>query len=186
MKILLLDNFDSFTYNLYHYLEGLDCEVKVLRNNQWNEIQHGDFDKLVLSPGPGLPKDAGCLLQVIEAFHLQTPMLGVCLGMQALAEFFGDELYNLKAVRHGVSMKAKHLGNCQLFEGIPTEFEVGLYHSWAVRLKQESPLQASSFSEDGVLMSLVHKDLPLFGLQFHPESILSPEGKQILHNFVKA
>lgn len=185
MKILLIDNFDSFTYNLVHYLESLNCTVEVQRNNAiiWEHLD--DADALVLSPGPGLPKDAGALLEVIEKYHRHKPILGVCLGMQALAEFYGDELYNLKAVKHGVQTTITLENTCSLYKDLPNHFEVGLYHSWAVNLKEESPFIATAKDSEGVLMSIRHSHLPLFGVQYHPESIMTEYGIDILKNFLE-
>lgn len=186
MKILLLDNYDSFTYNLLHYLEGLGCDVEVMRNDEvlWEKVPQ--FDKIVLSPGPGLPEESGELMRLIGACHTKQPILGVCLGLQALGLYFGDELYNMSQVKHGVPTELNHLENCTLYHGLPKKFQVGLYHSWALRLKENSPLQATAFDETGVLMSLRHKELPLYGVQYHPESILSENGRQILANFISA
>lgn len=185
MKILLIDNYDSFTYNLFHYLESCDCEVTVIRNDNLEISDIEVFNKIVFSPGPGLPKDAGQMLQVIEKYHTTKPMFGVCLGMQALGEFFGDELYNLTEVKHGVSDYIHHFNDDRLFQGIPSSFQVGLYHSWAVRLKEKSSLQATAKTLSNVLMALKHENLPIYGVQFHPESILTEYGKQIIENFVK-
>lgn len=184
VKILLIDNFDSFTYNLYHYLEACEVGISVIRNNELVLSEVGVFDKIVFSPGPGLPKDAGQMLQVIEKYHTKKPMLGVCLGMQALAEFFGNELYNMNEVKHGVSDTIHHFGDDLLFQDIPGSFQVGLYHSWAVRLKKDNPLEATAKSLNNTLMALKHKDLPIYGVQFHPESILTEHGKKMIENFV--
>ncbi|TNE53265.1 MAG: aminodeoxychorismate/anthranilate synthase component II [Bacteroidetes bacterium] len=185
MKVLLLDSYDSFTYNLFHYLEGLGTEVSVLRNDEidWDIVS--SCDRIVLSPGPGLPVDAGQLMELIQRYWYSKPMLGVCLGMQALAEHAGDELYNLTNVRHGVSRKLTQ-SNGSLFGGLGVGEEVGLYHSWAVRLKVGSPFEACAYDSDGVLMAIEHCELPLFGVQFHPESILTPHGKEMLQNFLKS
>jgi anthranilate synthase component II len=185
LKILLLDNYDSFTFNLFHYLEGLNCEVIVSRNDEILIDEIAVFDKIILSPGPGLPNQAGLMMEIINRYAFSKPFLGVCLGMQALAESFGDELYNLKEVRHGVASKISIVNSSLLFENLPLNFEVGLYHSWAVQLKEDSPFKATSFSEDGVLMSFEHKTLPIYGVQFHPESILTEHGKEILKNFIE-
>jgi len=184
VKILLIDNFDSFTYNLFHYLEACEAEVEVIRNDELVLSDIEVFDKIVFSPGPGLPKDAGQMLQVIEKYHTTKPMLGVCLGMQALGEFFGNELYNMKEVKHGVSDYIHHFDDDLLFQGIPSSFQVGLYHSWAVRLKDKSPLQATAKSLNNILMALKHKDLPTFWDQFHPDSNLTEHGKKMIENFV--
>lgn len=184
MKVLLLDNFDSFTFNLFHYLEALDCQVSVIRNNQIELNEIAQFDKIVLSPGPGLPKDAGKMMEIIKEIVSSKPILGVCLGMQALAEHFGGELYNQQSVKHGVSETCKHNNASHLFKNIPVEFEVGLYHSWAVNIEKAENLIPTSYSQSNTLMSFEHKDFPIFGVQFHPESLMTPYGKQIIENFL--
>jgi anthranilate synthase component 2 len=186
VKILVVDNFDSFTFNLVHYLEAFDCEVCVFRNNELEEVDAGSFDKIVLSPGPGLPQESGGLMALIGDYHLHKPILGVCLGMQALAAFTGAKLVNLDAVKHGVSEKMTISNPGKIFYGLPQEMQVGLYHSWAVELQQNSPWIELARSESGVLMAIRHKTLPLFGVQFHPESILTENGKQIIRNFLES
>lgn len=184
MKILLLDNFDSFSYNLFHYLEACEADVTVSRNNEINLSEVELFDKIVFSPGPGLPRDAGQMLMIIEKYHTTKPILGVCLGMQAIGEFFGDSLYNMEEVKHGISDFIHHFNDDLLFKGIPSSFQVGLYHSWAVRLQAKSPLLATAKSLNNTLMALKHKDFPIYGVQFHPESILTEHGKKMIENFV--
>ena len=185
MKILVIDNFDSFTYNLVHYLEGLNCEITVMRNTEIDFSLIQNFDKIILSPGPGLPKDSGELLKVIELFNKAKPILGVCLGMQALAYYFDENLYNLNEVKHGVQEKIQLNNSSLLFSGIPKEINVGLYHSWAVKLNSTGNFIEIAKSASEVIMAIEHKNFPLFGVQFHPESILSDFGKEILSNFVK-
>ena len=184
MKVLLIDNFDSFTFNLFHYLEAEGAIVTVLRNDEIEIDSIPKFDKIVFSPGPGLPVQAGKMLEVIEKFHTTIPMLGVCLGMQALGEFFGGKLYNLTEVKHGKSERCKVIIESKLFEKIPTPFQVGLYHSWAVDINHVASLKPIAHSENQVLMALEHVSLPLFGVQFHPESILTEHGKQLIRNFI--
>ncbi|MGV3632169.1 MAG: anthranilate synthase component II [Bacteroidota bacterium] len=186
MKILVVDNFDSFTFNLVHYLEAFGCEVSVFRNNVLYGIDVDSFDKIVLSPGPGLPSGSGGLMDLIRDFHQHTPILGVCLGMQALAEFTGAKLVNLHAVKHGVSEKMSITKPGKLLKDLPSEMQVGLYHSWGVELQKESDWEELAQSESGVLMAMEHKTLPLFGVQFHPESILTENGKHIILNFLQA
>lgn len=184
MKILLVDNFDSFTFNLAHYIEGLDCEVSVVRIN---EVSYEDvlfFDKIVISPGPGLPHESELLMKFIETFHDKKPILGVCLGMQALGEFFGDKLINLNQVKHGVSGFIEIIDHTTLFRGLKSEIEVGLYHSWAVELQENSKFIPLAYSKEKILMAFQHETLPLFGVQFHPESIMTPSGKSVLFNFL--
>ena len=185
MKVLLLDNFDSFTFNLFHYLEGLDCTVSVVRNNAILPEEIALYDKIVLSPGPGLPEDAGIMMEVISMYAAQKPVLGVCLGMQALGLHFGGMLYNQPEVKHGVAEKCIHNGDNNLFREIPEAFEVGLYHSWAVNIENVHVLKPVAYSENGVLMAFEHQSLPVAGVQFHPESLLTQYGKTILDNFLK-
>ena len=186
MKILVIDNFDSFTYNLVHYLEALDCDITVMRNTEIDFSLIHSFDKIILSPGPGLPKDSGELLKVIQLFHQTKPILGVCLGMQALAYFFEEDLYNLNEVKHGMQEKISLDNKSKLFLGIPSEINVGLYHSWAIKLNSLGNFKEIAQSESTVLMAIEHVKYQLFGVQFHPESILSDFGKEILCNFVKS
>lgn len=184
MKVLLLDNFDSFTYNLFHYLEALDCEVTVARNNAISVEEIAFFDKIVLSPGPGLPAEAGIMMEIIRLYATCKPILGVCLGMQALGEHFGATLYNQTVVKHGVSENCKHNIVSKLFQKVPQIFEVGLYHSWAVDISKTKELKATAYSENKILMAFEHQTLPIYGLQFHPESVMTGDGKTILQNFI--
>lgn len=185
MKVLLLDNYDSFTFNLFHYLEALDCEVTVARNNEIALGEIASFEKIILSPGPGLPKDAGITMDLIKVYVNHKPILGVCLGMQALGEYFGGELYNQDQVRHGVSETCIQSSDNQLFAGIPSEFEVGLYHSWAVNLEKATDLKATAYSKNKVLMAFEHVSLPVAGVQFHPESLMTEFGKEMIRNFLR-
>ncbi len=185
MKVLLLDNFDSFTYNLFHYLEALDCDVTVARNNAISIDEIASFDKIVLSPGPGLPSEAGLLMEIIQSYAPFKPMLGVCLGMQALGEYFGGTLYNQSTVKHGIAEKCQHGQESKLFDKVPEIFEVGLYHSWAVDISKTADLKATAFSENEVLMAFEHKNLPIYGVQFHPESLMTVNGKLIIQNFIE-
>ncbi|WP_300665427.1 aminodeoxychorismate/anthranilate synthase component II [Fluviicola sp.] len=185
MRFLLVDNFDSFTYNIVHYLEQCDVEVEVVTNVSVNCSTLGQYNAVILSPGPGLPKQAGKLMEVVEkALENQIPVLGVCLGMQALAIHGGDELYNQQQVKHGVAEPAKRTTPSAFYNGIPESFGVGLYHSWAVRLNQDSPFIATAYSENGVLMSMEIPGKKIYAVQFHPESILTPNGLQMIRNFV--
>ena len=185
MKVLILDNYDSFTFNLFHYVEGLGVDVVVKRNDEISIEEVGVFDKIILSPGPGLPQESIGMMRVIEHWYDKKPFLGVCLGMQALAIHFGDTLYNQKLVYHGVQSTAKQLVESVILANVPPEFQVALYHSWAIKLTENSPFKPTSISDKQVLMSFEHKELPLYGVQFHPESILTPEGKVILKNYLE-
>jgi anthranilate synthase component II len=185
-KILVIDNYDSFTYNLVHYLEDLDCEVTVYRNDEFDIDEIAHFDKILLSPGPGIPDEAGLLKAVIAKYASTKSILGVCLGQQAIGEVFGGTLSNLDKVYHGVSSMVKTSVNDELlFEGLGNEFEVGRYHSWVVDANLPDVLEATSFDENGQVMSLRHKTFDVRGVQFHPESVLTPNGKKILENWLK-
>ncbi len=185
-RILVIDNYDSFTYNLVHYLEDLDCEVTVYRNDEFDIDEISRFDKILLSPGPGIPDEAGLLKAVIAKYAPTKSILGVCLGQQAIGEVFGGTLSNLDKVYHGVAtMVRKSVTDEQLFDGLANEFEVGRYHSWVVNADLPESLEATSFDENGQVMSLRHKTYDVKGVQFHPESVLTPNGKKILENWVK-
>lgn len=185
MKVLLLDNFDSFTFNLFHYLEALGCDVTVARNNAISLEEIASFDKIIFSPGPGLPKDAGKMMEIIHEYVTQKPMLGVCLGMQAIGEYFGGTLYNQEIVKHGIAETCIQNERNKLFAEIPKEFEVGLYHSWAVDLSTAKDLISVAHSENQVLMAFEHDSLPVAGVQFHPESLMTQFGKQMIANFIR-
>lgn len=186
MKILVIDNYDSFTYNLVHYLEDLDCEVTVKRNDQLTLEEVDAFQKIVLSPGPGLPDEAGLLKTIIKTYAPTKSILGVCLGQQAIAEVYGGSLINLDAVYHGVSTKVTSCVNDEsLFDGLDKTINVGRYHSWVVDPNLPEELEATSIDENGQVMSLRHKVYDLRGVQFHPESVLTPQGKKILENWIR-
>lgn len=185
MKVALIDNYDSFTYNLVHYLEDLGAEVTVFRNDEFELKELEKFTKIVLSPGPGLPNDAGLLKQVIKTYASSKDIFGVCLGMQAIAEFFGGSLYNLTSVFHGVTSEIEHYNEDTIFEGIPSSFSVGRYHSWVVD-KTDFPdvLQVTAMDHQGSVMALKHKEFKVRGVQFHPESIMTTYGKKIIENWL--
>ena len=186
-KILVIDNYDSFTYNLVHYLEDLDCEVTVYRNDEFDIEEIAAFDKILLSPGPGIPDEAGLLKEVIRTYASTKSIFGVCLGQQAIGEVFGGTLSNLDTVYHGVATMVKTVVDDELlFEGLGNEFEVGRYHSWVVNTDLPDSLEATSFDENGQVMSLRHRTYDVRGVQFHPESVLTPNGKKILENWVKS
>tara|TARA_R110002153_G_scaffold62097_2_gene167136 strand:- start:5940 stop:6503 length:564 start_codon:yes stop_codon:yes gene_type:complete len=185
-KILVIDNYDSFTYNLVHYLEELGCEVIVIRNDQLTLEEVDAFDKIVLSPGPGIPDEAGLLKQIIEKYAPTKSIFGVCLGQQAIAEVFGGSLINLDEVYHGIATKINITKEDVLFVGIPNEIEVGRYHSWVVNPNLPDSLEATSVDENGQIMSLRHKTYDVRAVQFHPESVLTPQGKKMLENWLNA
>lgn len=184
-KILVIDNYDSFTYNLVHYLEDLGCEVTVKRNDQLTLEEVEAFDKIVLSPGPGIPDEAGLLKEIIAMYAPTKRIFGVCLGLQAIGEVFGGALINLDKVYHGTATKIKIIKDDAIFEGMPKEIEVGRYHSWVVDPKLPDALEATSLDDNGQIMSLRHKQYDVTAVQFHPESVLTPEGKKMLENWLK-
>ena len=184
-KILMIDNYDSFTYNLVHYLEDLDCEVIVKRNNQLSITDVDEFEEIVLSPGPGIPDEAGLLKEIITTYAGKKRILGVCLGQQAIGEVFGGSLLNLDQVYHGVATIIEITQDDYIFKGLPKKLEVGRYHSWVVNSDLPDSLEATSFDENGQVMSLRHKEFDIRAVQFHPESVLTPQGKQILKNWLE-
>lgn len=186
MKIVIIDNYDSFTYNLSHLLKELGAEVEVVRNDKFELKDLEQYDKIVLSPGPGIPSEAGLLLEVIRTYAGRKPILGVCLGHQAIGEVFGASLENLKEVYHGVQTEGTQLGNDYIFDGLPERVMMGRYHSWVVA-KDSVPesLEVTAMSDDGEIMAMRHRQYDIHGIQFHPESVLTPEGKTIVGNFLK-
>lgn len=184
-KVLVIDNYDSFTYNLVHYLEDLDCDVTVVRNDKLSLEDVEPFDKIVLSPGPGIPDEAGLLKQIIEKYAPTKSIIGVCLGQQAIGEVFGGSLINLDEVYHGVATQVKIcVDDESIFNGLEKSIEVGRYHSWVVNPDLPDSLEATSYDENGQVMSLRHKIYDVKGVQYHPESVLTPHGKKILENWV--
>ncbi len=185
-KIVVIDNYDSFTYNLVHYLEDLNCQVTVFRNDEFDIEELQQFDKILLSPGPGIPDEAGLLKEVIQKYADSKSILGVCLGQQAIGEVFGGRLINLEKVYHGVATTIKITNpDDVLFKDLPNEFEVGRYHSWVVTTENfPNDLIITSTDENGQIMSLKHSKYDVRGVQFHPESVLTPNGKKILNNWV--
>ncbi|WP_291129533.1 anthranilate synthase component II [Flavobacterium sp. UBA7682] len=188
MKIAVIDNYDSFTYNLVHYLEDLDGKVTVFRNDELELEELELFDKILLSPGPGIPDEAGLLKLIIAKYAATKSILGVCLGQQAIGEVFGGSLTNLDKVYHGVATKVNQtVTDESLFNDLPAEFEVGRYHSWVVNTNDfPEVLEITSTDDNGEIMSLRHKTFDVKGVQFHPESVLTPHGKTILKNWLIA
>jgi anthranilate synthase component 2 len=188
MKIAVLDNYDSFTYNLVHLFEQIeDCSVTVYRNDQIEKEELEDFDMIVLSPGPGIPDEAGILKEVISHYASKKPIFGVCLGLQAIVEVFGGSIQNLTEVFHGVSTPMyAEVDDALLFQGVENGFEAARYHSWiAAEDNFPDTLEITAKDGQGQIMAIRHKDLPIHAVQFHPESILTPSGKTQLENLVR-
>ncbi len=191
MKILVFDNYDSFTYNLVHLVEKITHEkVDVFRNDQIALEKIAAYDKIILSPGPGIPEEAGLLLALIKEYAASKSILGVCLGHQAIGEAFGGKLVNLSSVFHGVATKiqvgSREAGvRSKLFEGLPSEIEVGRYHSWIISDENfPAALEVTARDEQGLIMALQHKTFDVQGVQFHPESVLTPDGEKIMRNWL--
>ena len=198
MKILVFDNYDSFTYNLVHLVEKITHEkVDVYRNDQLPLEKVKEYDKIILSPGPGIPEEAGLLLPLIKEYASSKSILGVCLGHQAIGEAFGGKLVNLSTVYHGVATKIevmgeesevrgqKSEGRSPLFEGLPNEIEVGRYHSWIISDDNfPDELEVTARDENNYIMALQHRSYDVQGVQFHPESVLTPDGEKILRNWL--
>ncbi|MFK7981473.1 MAG: aminodeoxychorismate/anthranilate synthase component II [Saprospiraceae bacterium] len=187
MKILVLDNYDSFTYNLVQYVQELiGHKVDVFRNDAITLDEVDAYDKIILSPGPGLPKDAGIMPELIKRYAPTKDILGVCLGHQAIGEAFGGTLHNIEKVYHGVATPMEVTdGNALLFRGLPNNIEVGRYHSWIVeRPNLPESLQITAVDEHGAIMAMKHRKYNVRGVQFHPESVLTPMGKAMLRNFL--
>jgi len=204
MKTVIIDNYDSFTYNLAHLVKELGAEVDVLRNDKFELEELEKYDKIILSPGPGIPEEAGLLLEVIRTYAGRKPILGVCLGEQAIGQAFGGKLTNLSEVFHGIQTNivisdeglvisdelliTNHspLITDYIFSGLPTEIPVGRYHSWVVDTDGfPEELVITAISSEGQIMALKHREYDVHGIQFHPESVLTPDGKQIVGNWLK-
>jgi len=185
VKLLMIDNYDSFTYNLVHLFEELGAEVVTVRNDAITveEAQAGGFDRLVISPGPGRPEDAGVSIELIRALGPTTPTLGVCLGHQAIVEAFGGHVGPAKALLHGKASTVRHDGK-GVYAGLPEEIEAGRYHSLAA-LDVPEALEVTSSTDDGEVMGVRHRSLPIEGVQFHPESVLTPLGAEMARNFLR-
>jgi len=188
MKILVFDNYDSFTYNLVHVVKQLGYkDIEVHRNDKIALQEVERFDKIILSPGPGIPSESGLLLPLIKRFAPSKSMLGVCLGHQAIAESFGGDLVNLTEVYHGVATPIHLVAMHRLFAGLPETIEVGRYHSWAVATENfPDDLQITAIDDNGEVMALKHRHFDVHGVQFHPESVLTPRGIDIIKNFLTA
>jgi len=187
-KILVIDNYDSFVYNLVHYLEALDCKVTVVRNDQFHIADCEAYDKILLSPGPGIPDEAGLLKEVIKKYAATKSILGVCLGQQAIGEVFGGTITNLDTVFHGVATTIEIVKDDRsLFAGLDNRIKVGRYHSWVVS-KDNFPesLEITAVDENGQIMALRHREYNVRGVQFHPESVLTPDGKTMIKNWVNS
>ena len=186
MKTVIIDNYDSFTYNLAHLVKELGAEVDVLRNDKFELEELEKYDKIILSPGPGIPEEAGLLLEVIRTYAGRKPILGVCLGEQAIGQAFGGKLTNLSEVFHGIQTNVKRKNKDYIFSGLPTEIAVGRYHSWVVDTDGfPEELVITAISSEGQIMALKHREYDVHGIQFHPESVLTPDGKQIVGNWLK-
>lgn len=182
----MIDNYDSFTYNLVHLVRELGAEITVVRNDQFKIEDLEPYDKIMLSPGPGIPSESGLLMEVIRQYAGKKPMLGICLGEQAIGEVFGGTLTNIGEVVHGVATPCTITVRDYIYEGLPDRIEIGRYHSWVVDTKDfPECLEVTSVSDEGYVMSLRHRTLDVRGVQFHPESVLTPDGKKIIQNWLE-
>lgn len=185
MKIVMIDNYDSFTYNLVHLVKELGADITVYRNDQFKLEDLEEFDKIMLSPGPGIPEEAGLLLPVIRTYAGKKPILGICLGEQAIGEVFGGTLVNLSDVFHGVQTPCHLKGNDYIFDTLPEDIMVGRYHSWVIDAASlPECLEITAASDEGQVMALRHKEYDIRGIQFHPESVLTPDGKVMISNWI--
>ena len=185
MNIVIIDNYDSFTYNLSHLVKELGAEVTVVRNDQFELADLEPYSKIILSPGPGIPSEAGLLLDVRKTYAGKKPILGVCLGHQAIGESFGGKLENLSDVFHGVATPCHIIADDPIFSGIERTITIGRYHSWVVS-NEGLPdcLEVTAVSDEGQIMALRHRELNVRGIQFHPESVLTPDGRKMLQNWL--
>ena len=185
MKVLIVDNKDSFTYNLKHYIDQFCDDVDVVRCNKLKIEGVRGYDKILFSPGPGLPKEYPILTDILSEYGSYKSIFGICLGQQAITEFYGGQLYNLPDSMHGISSRIKHLNNCSLYKNIPIAFQIGHYHSWVVSNKDfPKELVITSMNENGLIMSIRHKSYNIKAVQFHPESILTEYGLQLIKNWL--
>lgn len=187
MKVLVFDNYDSFTYNIVHALRELGVNPDVVRNDKIDLHEVEKYDKIIISPGPGIPEEAGMLMPLLKRYASKKSILGVCLGHQAIGENFGARLYNLPEVYHGISTPVNIITEDYIFEGLPKEINVGRYHSWVVDTHQfpEDELEITATDTEGHIMAMHHKEYDVRGVQFHPESVLTPEGLQIIKNWLQ-
>jgi anthranilate synthase component 2 len=186
--ILILDNYDSFTYNLFQYVGTLDPDIKVVRNDKITVEEVGSLSPshIIISPGPGYPLDAGISIPLIRSMAGKIPVLGVCLGHQAVGEAFGGNIIHAPQLMHGKADKISICSESPIFQGLPSKIEVGRYHSLAVsRENLPDTLDEIAVSKDGCIMALAHRELPVYGIQFHPESVLTPDGMKIIQNFLQ-
>ena len=188
MNIVIIDNFDSFTYNLAHAVEQFSDQVIVMRNNEINWEAINDCDKIIFSPGPGLPEDVKVMGKILDQYKTRKPILGVCLGMQYIGIYFGGEIFNIENIIHGIPKKTRVTDKTEfLFQGIPQEFNSGRYHSWALnRYQFPSCLNITATDNDDLIMAIRHKEFDICGVQFHPESIMTERGTDILKNWIEA
>ena len=186
MRLLIIDNYDSFTFNLKHICEAYVSDVNVLRNDSINISDINQYDKIIISPGPGLPKADSFCVKVIKEYGTKIPILGVCLGAQAIAVAFGYKLYNLKKIMHGKQSKISIVkDNSIIYNGLEHELIVGRYHSWAIKIKNDKNFLVTAVDSEGVVMSFNHSVYPITGIQYHPESILTTSGQMILKNWLE-
>lgn len=186
MKLLIFDNYDSFTYNIAHAVRSFGIEPEVIRNDVLDMDAAGRYDKIIISPGPGIPSEAGLLTQLLDRYAGSKPILGICLGHQAIGEHFGARLRNLDEVYHGVKSTIDITAGDYLFDGLPDRIDVGRYHSWVVDRKEfPESLEVTAMSPDGEIMAMRHRDMDVRGVQFHPESVLTPEGLRIIENWLR-
>lgn len=187
--ILILDNYDSFTYNLYQYVGELNPDIEVYRNNRTTvgEIRSKNPSHIIISPGPGFPEDAGISVSLIKEMGKSVPILGVCLGHQAIGEAYGGRVVHAGELMHGKASVVKLQNDCDIFRGLPEKIKAGRYHSLIVERETlpHHELEITAETEDGGIMGLKHRSYPVFGIQFHPESILTPQGKDIIKNFIR-
>lgn len=187
MKVLVIDNYDSFTYNLVHLLQELGAEVTVRRNDKTTLEEVGSFDKIMLSPGPGIPDEAGMLKEIIREFGATKSLFGVCLGHQAIGEVYGGSLFNSNEVWHGISTPIRIITeNEPLFKNLPLQFETGRYHSWLVEAELPDCLEPTAVDVAGNIMAFRHREHDVRGVQFHPESVLTEHGKEIIKNWLES